>query len=81
VRHRADVGEIELLEEELKNHEQYTPTYYDRKNLVLDAEVHLQIASMAKNKVLENLLRINFEHTYFRFALDAVDPNRMPLAV
>jgi DNA-binding GntR family transcriptional regulator len=53
----------------------------DRKKVVLDVESHLQTASMAKNKVLEHLLRINFEHIYLRFALDAVNPNRMPLAV
>ena len=78
---RAEPGEVEILEEKLRNHEQYMPVHYDRKKAALEAEFHLQIAAMAKNKVLENLLRVNFEHLYLRFELDPMDPKRMPSAL
>ena len=78
---RAGPGEITILEEQLQKHEQYMPARYDKKKAALEAEFHLQIAAMTNNRVLENLLRINFEHLYLRFNLDYVDPKRMPQAV
>ena len=78
---RAEPAEIEVLEEKLRKHEAYMPPHYDKKKAALEAEFHLQIAAMAKNKVLENLLRTNFEHIYLRFDLIPMNPERMPLAV
>ena len=78
---RAESGDLEVLEEKLKNHEHYMPAHYNKKKTALEAEFHLQIAAIAKNKVLETLLRVNFEHLYLRFDLDSVDPKRMPIAV
>jgi len=78
---RAESGDLEVLEEKLRNHEHYMPAHYNKKKTALEAEFHLQIAAMAKNKVLETLLRVNFEHLYLRFDLDSVDPKRMPIAV
>lgn len=42
---------------------------------------HLQIAKMAKNRVLEDLFKVNLEHIYLRFVLNKVDPHRMAAAV
>jgi len=78
---RGEPWEIEILEEKLQNHENYMPPHYDKKKAALEAEFHLQIASMAKNKVLKDLLRVNFEHLYLRFSLTGIDTKRMPLAV
>jgi DNA-binding GntR family transcriptional regulator len=79
--HQAGGGDIEILEEKLKNHGQYMPIHYDEKKAVLDAEFHLQIAKMAKNRVIEKMLKINFEHIYLRFSMNKVDLKRMPLAI
>ena len=79
--HQAGGGDIEILEEKLKNHEQYMPINYDEKKAVLDAEFHLQIAKMAKNRVIEEMLKINFEHIYLRFSMNKFESERMPLAI
>jgi DNA-binding GntR family transcriptional regulator len=73
----ADAGDMAILEEKLHQHEQYTPHYYTRKKLLLDSEFHLQIAVMAKNRVLKWLLKRNFEHIFLRARLDNYDPQRM----
>ena len=65
----------------MKDHAQYLPPRYDKKKAVLEASFHLQIASMARNEVLEGLLRANFQHLYLRFNLEPVDPARMPVAI
>jgi len=78
---RADARDIEILEEKLRNHEQYMRSYYNRKKFLLDAEFHLQIAAMAKNQLLEKLLKVNLEYVSLRFKFDNTDPNRMSPAV
>lgn len=78
---RAEPAEIEALEEKLRKHEAYMPPHYDKRKGALEAEFHLQIAAMARNKVLEQLLRATFEHIYLRSDLVPMDPGRMPQAV
>jgi len=73
----ADAGDMAILEEKLHQHEQYMPHYYTRKKFLLDSEFHLQIAVMAKNRVLRWLLKRNFEHVFLRARLDNYDPRRM----
>jgi len=73
----ADAGDMAILEEKLHQHEQYMPHYYTRKKFLLDSEFHLQIAAMAKNRVLKWLLKRNFEHIFLRARLDNYDPQRM----
>lgn len=73
----ADAGDMAILEEKLHKHEQYIPHYYTRKKFLLDSEFHLQIAVMAKNRVLRWLLKRNFEHIFLRARLDNYDPQRM----
>jgi len=68
------------LEEKLREHQAYTPHYYTRKKLQLDSQFHLQIANMAKNRVLRYLLRRNFEHVFLRARLDNYDPGRMTIS-
>ena len=77
---RSDPNDMKILEEKLRNHESYMPDRYDRKKFLVDAEFHLQIASMTRNRSLEKMLRINLEHVNLRFRLDNCDTDRMPVA-
>jgi len=77
----SDDGDIQELENKLREHADYHPHYYTRKKFLLDSEFHLQIAVMAKNKVLKWLLKRNFEHIYLRARLEDYDIQRMPVAV
>jgi DNA-binding GntR family transcriptional regulator len=79
--YHAEPGDIEILTEKLRNHEQYMPDRYDKKKAVLDAGFHLQIAAMSSNRVLVDMLKINLEHIYLRYVWDAIDTRRMPFAV
>jgi DNA-binding GntR family transcriptional regulator len=73
----ADLEDINLLEEKLREHVEYMPHYYTRKKFFLDSLFHLQIAEISKNQVLKFLLKRNFEHIYLRARLDNYDPQRM----
>ncbi|MBW2029754.1 MAG: GntR family transcriptional regulator [Deltaproteobacteria bacterium] len=74
---KGDEQDMILLEDKLRRHREYTPHYYTRKKFLLDSEFHLQIAEMAKNRVLKWLLKRNFEHIFLRTRLDNYDPGRM----
>jgi len=78
---RAEPLDFETLEEKLQNHQHYMPDSYTPKKFMVDAEFHVQIAAMTKNKVLEKMLKTNLEHVNLRFRLDNCDSSRMPLAV
>ena len=69
--------QMTILEEKLSAHEQYVPHKYDKHRFLLDAEFHLQIATMSGNEVLKYLLRRNLEHIILRVRLDDYDPQRM----
>ena len=73
--------DIQLLEEKQANHAQYTPPYYTQTKFLLDIEFHTQIASMAKNKIIEFQLKRNFEHIFLRTNLDHYEPQRMVSAL
>ena len=76
----AGADDMAVLEENLSEYEHYMPHYYTRKKFQLDFKFHLQIAAIAKNRVLKWLLKQNFEHIYLRTRLDNYDPGRMPSA-
>ncbi len=78
---KCEPEDIKKLEKKLRNHEQYMPDRYDRKKFLVDAEFHLQIAAITRNRSLEKMLRINLEHVNLRFRLDNCDPSRMPVAL
>jgi len=68
---------LKKLSEKIKNHKAYTIHIYDRKKLLLDAEVHLQIAVMSKNyEIVKQLQRI-FEHIYLRSRVELLPPQRL----
>jgi DNA-binding GntR family transcriptional regulator len=69
--------EMTILEERLHAHEQYMPHKYDKQKFLLDAQFHLQIATMSGNEVLKYLIRRNLEHIILRVRLDDYDPQRM----
>lgn len=73
----AGAEDLRILEEKCKEHGSYVPEQYTRKKFLLDAEFHLQIATMARNSVLKYLLKRNLEHIYLRARLDDYDPRRM----
>jgi DNA-binding GntR family transcriptional regulator len=77
---QGEPRDLDILEETLRSHEEYMPGSYDRKKFLVDAEFHIQIAAMTRNKVLEKMLRTNLEHVNLRFRLDNCDPARMPVA-
>ena len=77
---RADPADFEALRKKVEAHATYMPINYNRKKLLLDAEIHIQIGAMAKNKVLETQIRMNLEHVYLRFRLDHAVPDRMASA-
>lgn len=72
--------DLENLTKRVEQHGEYMPPFYDRKKLVLDAEVHLQIALMSKNKVLVKQLRQIFEHIYLRYRVERMHPTRLYIA-
>jgi DNA-binding GntR family transcriptional regulator len=74
---KADAEDMKKLEEKLYEHENYKPSYYDRKKIFLDATFHLQIAEMTKNRILEWHLKINLEHVYLRANLGNFDVRKM----
>ena len=78
---KSEPKDIKELEEKLRNHENYMPDRHDRKKFLVDAEFHLQIVSMTRNRSLEKMLRMNLEHVNLRFRLDNCDADRMPVAV
>jgi DNA-binding GntR family transcriptional regulator len=77
----SDDGDIQKLENKLREHADYQPHFYTRKKFLLDSAFHLQIAAMTKNKVLKWLLKRNFEHIYLRAGLENYDIQRMGIAV
>lgn len=78
---RAESADFEMLEEKFRNHHDYMPDSYTPKKFMVDAEFHVQIAAMTKNKVLKKMLKTNLEHVNLRFRYDNCDSKRMPLAV
>ncbi|MBW2300792.1 MAG: hypothetical protein DRH11_06105 [Deltaproteobacteria bacterium] len=72
-----DPNDMIALEEKVREHEKYRPPHYTRKKFLLDLDFHLQIALLAKNRILKYLLRRNFEHIFLRVSLDNYDPGRM----
>jgi DNA-binding GntR family transcriptional regulator len=76
----SDDGDIQELENKLREHADYQPHYYTRKKFLVDSNFHFQIAAMTKNKVLKWLLKRNFEHIYLRARLENYDIQRMVVA-
>ncbi len=68
---------LEALELKIQKHREYLPPIYDRKKLVLDAEVHCQIAQISGNRVLLRQLRQLFEHIYLRHRVELMNPARI----
>jgi DNA-binding GntR family transcriptional regulator len=76
----ADPDDLLLLEEKMAEHASYKPKVYDRKRFMLDAEFHIQLASMTRNQVLTRQLSTIFEHFYTRFKFDTVPLDRLESA-
>jgi DNA-binding GntR family transcriptional regulator len=75
----AEPDDFSKLEKKLVAHESYTPHYYDRKKILLDAQFHLQIAETARNRILKWHLKTNLEHVYLRANLEKYDVSRMSI--
>ncbi len=73
----ASPEDMLLLEEKMLRHAAYRPKAYDRKRFMLDAEFHVQLASMTRNRVLTEQLSMLFEHFYTRFRFDAIPLARL----
>ncbi|MBP1713657.1 MAG: GntR family transcriptional regulator, partial [Deltaproteobacteria bacterium] len=71
---------LEELEQRIREHKEYAISLYDRKKMILDAKVHLQIAAMAGNRVLMKQLKQIFEHLYLRFRVEFLHPERMKVS-
>ena len=71
---------LKILSDKILNHKKYIIELYDRKKLLLDAEVHLQIARMSNNsEIVKQLQRIH-EHIYLRSRIELLAPKRMRLS-
>ena len=73
-------ADIKRLEEKIAEHRHYQNPVYDRKKLVLDAAIHLQIAQMYRNKFLVKQLHHVLEHHYLRYRAELMNPSRMSVA-
>jgi len=73
----ADEKKMAALEEKVAEYDQYKPGYYDRKKMVTDIAIHLQIAEMSKNKVLKWQLKLTLQHIYLRAHLNNYSLDRM----
>jgi DNA-binding GntR family transcriptional regulator len=62
--------DLALLEKKLEALEAYPPFLRDKKRFVLNAEFHLQIAAITRNRILKYLLKRNFEHIILRVNSD-----------
>jgi DNA-binding GntR family transcriptional regulator len=67
---KANGQDMGALEEKMQAYENYTPNYYDRKKIFLDAAFHLQIAQMTHNTVLKWHLKLDLQHIYLRANLN-----------
>jgi len=76
IKNQTDEG-LKTLEKKIQEHKQYIPPVYDRKKLVLDANVHLEIARMSGNKVLVKHLLQLYEHIYLRHRVELMNPARI----
>ncbi|MCX5916268.1 MAG: GntR family transcriptional regulator [Deltaproteobacteria bacterium] len=72
--------DIKKLEEQIRQHAEYKISVYDRKKLLLDFNLHLQIASMSKNKVLFKMTRQIFERLFLRCRVERMDPTRLAVS-
>jgi DNA-binding GntR family transcriptional regulator len=72
--------EIKKLEEQIRQHAKYKIPVYDRKKLLLDFNLHLQIASMSKNNVLFKQIRQIFERLFLRCRVERMDPARLAVS-
>jgi DNA-binding GntR family transcriptional regulator len=71
---------MKILKDKILEHKNYVIDIYDRKKLLLDAEVHLQIARMSNNgEIVKQLQRIH-EHIYLRSRIELLPPKRMRLS-
>jgi DNA-binding GntR family transcriptional regulator len=71
---------LKVLSDKVQVHKKYSIQLYDRKKLLLDAEVHLQIARMSNNsEIVKQLQRIH-EHIYLRSRIELLPPNRLRLS-
>ena len=76
----GDKKDIQILEEKMFAHAQYTPAYYTQEKFLMDQKFHAQIASMANNKILKFQLKRSFEHIYLRSRLNDYDIERMEIS-
>lgn len=70
-------GNLAVLQKKIEAFEAYQPGGYDKKKLMLDSEIHLQIAAMSGNEVLRYLLKRNFEHTLLRMTISNYPASRI----
>jgi DNA-binding GntR family transcriptional regulator len=74
-----NVESLRKLEEIIQTHKKYIIQIYDRKKLLLDADVHLQIAGMANNLEIVKQLKRIYEHIYLRSRVELLPPQRLSL--
>jgi DNA-binding GntR family transcriptional regulator len=74
-----DAASLKELKEKIQNHKKYIVQVYDRKRLVLDAEVHLQIARMSNNSEIVKQLKRIYEHIYLRSRVELLPPQRLSI--
>ena len=76
----GSVEDFAKLEESLLTHQNYMPNFYNRKKIFLDAQFHMQIAEMTRNRILKWQIKTNLEHVYLRANLENYNVERMAAA-
>jgi DNA-binding GntR family transcriptional regulator len=78
---KATDEDFKKLEEKMRIHSEYKPERYDNRKLVLDADVHLQLAAINGNNALARILAMTFEHIILRYPPESRDPLRINAAI
>ena len=76
----TEEGMKALGKKKVAEYDHYIPGYYDRKKMITDIAIHLQIAEMAKNQVLKWQLKLTLQHIYLRAQLNNYSLDRMTAA-
>ncbi|MEN6439564.1 MAG: GntR family transcriptional regulator [Syntrophobacter sp.] len=64
VRNRTE-EDLRVLKEMADLYHEHRPTFYDRRSLELDTDIHMHMARMGKNDFFTSMLRTFFENMYF----------------
>ena len=78
---KASDKDLKNLKEKMRLHAEYKPDHYDNKKLVVDADVHIQMATINGNNAMTKILAMAFEHIILRYPPESRNPLRLITAI